>query len=695
MEATGKKVLPENAYRPLAEGEQYVPVVPPDKKIIEVSPRVFALGITLNVIFTFAIVYLALLTGNAIEAAIPIAILAVFLGKTAFKRQNTISENVMIQSIGAGSGVVVAGVVFTLPALYINKLNPQMWHIVLSATMGGFLGILVLIPLRRYFVKEQHGYLPFPEATATTEIIASGETEGASRSGVVLLIATAVGAIYDFLATAVGLWNGSLSSTELFGSYGRSMLKYRFELKMEALAALFGLGYIVGLRYAAVIAAGSVLSFLVLVPLVYYFGQHIDHVVPMAPLPGGKTPLITQMSVYEIFKAYVQPMGIGAIATAGFMGIIKMSRIIFGSFTLGIKAVFSKEHAQAEDRMDEDLSPSLVMLSQGAIVIIMYFFFWLISGSPVTALVGALVTYVFTFLFTPVGAQAIAIVGTNPVSGMTLITLIISSLILLAAGLSGDEGQYLALVIGAAVCTALSTSGGFITDLKIGYWIGVTPKTQQKFKFIGILTAALTVGFAMQLLAQSYGFIKDPMHPNPLAAPQGNLMATIVKSMMTSAGLPYLLYGLGGLIAVMLEMAKVPALAFALGMYLPLEINLGVLAGGFAAWVIGRTGATEAERSARKNQGILIASGLMAGAALVGILIAVLKLQGLGAPIRLISVGFAYVQKAGNWVAHPHEWYSGFTGQILGLVMFLLLGYGAYMLAKFGAGTPSSEARDD
>ncbi|MBN2723802.1 MAG: oligopeptide transporter, OPT family [Deltaproteobacteria bacterium] len=685
------KVLPENAYRELREGEEFIPYIPANKKVIEISPRVFIYGVLLNILFTFAAAYLGLLTGNVIEAAIPIAILAVFLGKVLHKRPNTIAENVMIQSIGAGSGVVVAGVVFTLPALYINRLNPNMFHIIVSSSLGGFLGILLLIPLRRYFVREMHGQLPFPEATATTEIIASGEVKGKDRSGVILLLATGAGALFDFLAETVKLWNSGLESTVLLGKKGVAMAKHQITFGIHGLAAFMGIGYIVGLRYAAVIAAGSLLSFMVLIPLVFYFGQHLDIVIPHAPIlgPNGeplRNMLIRDMPTGVIFKAYVQPIGIGALAMAGFMGIVKMSRIIFGSFSLGIKAFkATKENADVTERTDKDIDPKIVLLGQLAMVVILGIFYWILVGDLTKALIAMGITFIFSFLFTAVAARAIAIVGTNPVSGMTLMTLIISSLILLAAGLHGNSGQYLALIIGCAVCTALSTAGGFITDLKIGYWIGVTPKTQQTFKFIGILVASLSVGVAMWLLATSYGFVKTPSTPNPLAAPQGKLMATIISSMMSKSDMPYLLYALGAIIALILEMAKVPALAFALGMYLPIHINLGVLAGGFTAWAIGKAGKSAAEKQAIAGQGILIASGLMAGAALIGIVAAVLQLTALGTPVRFISVGHKYINVGGKWIPEAHKWFEGAIGQTIGLVMFILLGLSAYLLAKKGA----------
>ncbi len=681
-----KKVLPDNAYRPLAPGEEYIPIVPAEKTVTEISPRVFVYGIALNVIFTFAAAYLGLLTGNVIEAAIPIAILAVFLGRTLHARPNTIAENVMIQSIGAGSGVVVAGVVFTLPALYINNLHPNMLHIVVASSLGGALGVVLLIPLRRYFVAEMHGHLPFPEATATTEIIVQGEATGASKSGIILIASTLLGAAFDFLADTVKLWNYTLSSATLLGKTGASLAKKHISLQVNALAAYFGIGYIVGLRYAAVIAAGSLLSYLVLVPLVYYIGQHTDVIIAHAPLSGGRRMLIRDMDTFTLFKAYVQPVGIGTIAVAGLLSIIKMSRIILGSFSLGFKALArGRQHEEASVRTDRDVDPKLVLLIEGLLILALGVFYLLLVKNIAQAALAMVVTFVFAFLFTAVAARAIAIVGTNPVSGMTLITLIVSSIILIAAGLKGDGGQYLALVIGAAVCTALSTAGGFITDLKIGYWVGVTPRTQQTFKFVGILVASLSVTVAMWLLASAYGFEKTPTTPNPLAAPQGKLMATIMKSLMSGEALPYLLYGLGAAVAIILEMAKVPALAFGLGMYLPIEINLGVLAGGFAAWLIGRSGKTDQERAARQNQGILIASGMMAGAALIGIVSAVLQLQTLGVPARYITVGAKYVGQGGQWVPEEAAWLLGTRGQVIGLVMFVLLGVAAFLLARKGA----------
>jgi len=683
------KVLPPNAFRVLEPGETYSPVVSADQSPPEVTKRSIAIGLIMVVIFTFAAAYIGLKTGNVIESSIPIAILAVFLG-TLYKRRNTLLENVIIQSVGQASGVVVAGAIFTIPALYILDLDPSFWHIFLSCFLGGTLGVVLLIPLRRYFVRDLHGQLPFPEATAITNVLATGEQSKGS-AGKVLLYAFGLGFVYDLIVEFLHLWNGHLNSRELFGRFGETLAASRFELRLNATAVYFGLGYIIGPRYAGIIAAGSVLSFLILVPLVYFVGAGLS-----APLtPPTVDALVAEMGAGDIFATYVRPLGIGCIAVAGFIGILKMGKIIVSSLSLAFKG-FSGGGAEeaALPRTDRDMPARNILLIEAGAVLGMLLLFWYISGSLVTALIGTIITFILAFLFTPVAARAIAIVGVNPVSGMTLLTLIIASLALVATGLGGDAlGMTVALIVGCAVCTGLSTSGAFITDLKTGYWLGASPFEQERWKFLGLLIASLCVGGVIWVLATSYGFtVPDPttgqMISNPnLPAPQGNLMAVIVSSGMGGEQQALILYALGGLVAVLLEMAKVPALAFGLGMYLPIEINMAVFLGAGVGWFIGRTGKTEEEREARKEQGTLIASGLMAGAAIIGTIGAILLLPQIGAPMVFIDVA----EQAG---AGFTEWYEGFGGQFVSVLGLAALALGAYLLAKKGADWQLAEQRE-
>lgn len=681
------KVLPPNAFRELAPGEVYTPVVPGDRSPTEVSTRSVVIGVIMVVIFTFAAAYIGLKTGNVIETSIPIAILAVFLG-TLFARRNTLLENVIIQSIGQAAGVVVAGAIFTIPALYILNLEPSFLQIFLSCLLGGYLGVVLLIPLRRYFVKDLHGQLPFPEATAITNVLATGEKSKGS-AGKVLLMAFGLGFVYDLIVEFLHLWNHHLNSRVLFGSFGERMADLRFEIRLNATAVYFGLGYIIGVRYAGVIAAGSVLSVLVLVPLVYFAGHGLT--VPLSP-PAVEA-LVADMSSAQIFASYVRPMGIGCIAVAGIIGILKMGKIIVSSMSLAFKGLVGGGDGADTPRTDRDMSPRNTFLIQIGAVAGMLALFWFISGQITTALVGTVITFVLAFLFTPVAARAIAIVGVNPVSGMTMLTLIIASLALVATGLSGDAlGMSVALVVGCAVCTALSTSGAFITDLKVGYWLGASPFQQERWKFLGILVASLCVGAVIWVLATSYGFmIEDAnglmvVNPN-LPAPQGNLMATIVQSVMGGEQQALILFLLGGIVAVMLEMAKVPALAFGLGMYLPIEINMAVFFGAAVGHFIGRSGRDEAEREARREQGTLIASGLMAGAAIVGTIGAILLLPQLGETMLLIDVLHASEQGAGAFAA----WYEGLGGQLVSVLGLAALVAACYFLAKKGAAWQQAE----
>ncbi len=683
MESSSKsaKVLPQNAFRELEAGESYIPVVPAEDTRQEVSARSLTIGVIMVVIFTFAAAYIGLKTGNVIETSIPIAILAVFLG-TLFARRSTLLENVIIQSIGQAAGVVVAGAIFTIPALYILDLKPSFLQIFLSCLVGGYLGVVLLIPLRRYFVKDLHGQLPFPEGTAIANVLATGEKSKGS-AGKVLLMAFGIGFIYDLIVEFLHLWNHHLNSKELFRGFGERMAESRFELKLNATAVYFGLGYIIGVRYAGVIAAGSVLSVLVLVPLVYFAAHGLT--VPLSP-PEVEA-LVAEMDAAQIFGNYVRPMGIGCIAAAGIIGILKMWKIIVSSLSLAFKGLVGGGDGSETVRTDRDMSPRNTFLIQIGSVVGMFLLFWYISGRVTTALVGTVITFVLAFLFTPVAARAIAIVGVNPVSGMTMLTLIIACLALVATGLSGDAlGMSVALVVGCAVCTALSTSGAFITDLKVGYWLGASPFQQEKWKFLGILIASLCVGAVIWVLATSYGFMIDDgsgqmvVNPN-LPAPQGNLMATIVSSVMGGEQQALILFLLGGIIAIMLEMAKVPALAFGLGMYLPIEINMAVFFGAAVGHFIGKTGKTEEEREARKETGTLIASGLMAGAAIIGTIGAILLLPQVGEPMLMVDVLHFSEEGVGTFA----QWYEGFWGQLVSVLGLAALVSACYFLAKKGA----------
>ena len=697
------KVLPANAFKELATGETYEPVVPTTETPPEVTIRSVLLGVSMVVIFTFAAAYIGLKTGNVIETSIPIAILAVFFGNTLLRkfagRRNHLLENVIIQSIGQASGVVVAGAIFTIPALYILDLQPSFVHIFMSCMLGGFLGVVLLIPLRRYFCKDLHGQLPFPEATAITNVLAAGE-KAKGASGKVLLAAFGVGFLFDLVVEFLHLWNHKLNTKILFGSMGERLSEARFELRLNATAVYFGLGYIIGPKYAGIIAAGSILSTLVMVPLIFFAGSGLDQPLtpPMVDI------LMRNMEAAEVWGTYIRPIGIGCIAVAGFIGIIKMGKIILSSLSLAFKGLTGGKDAQKTERTDTDMSPRNTLLIQVGCILGMIGLFGFISGSVVTAIVGTIITYILAFLFTPVAARAIAIVGVNPVSGMTMITLIIACLALVATGLKGDAvGMTVALIVGCAVCTALSTSGAFVSDLKIGYWLGSSPNQQQRWKYLGIFVASLSVGAVIWVLATSYGFmIEDKtgaLIPNPnLPAPQGHVMGTIVSGVMGGEQQAILLFALGGVVAILLEMASVPALAFGLGMYLPIEINMAVFAGAAAGHFIGKSGASAEEKANRQEQGTLIASGLMAGAAIVGTVGAILLLPQIGSPMKYIDL-HAWSEKAveagaGGFAETFHHYYTGMAGQVVSLVGFLTLITVCYLLARWGGKMQMAEERE-
>lgn len=609
--------LPENAQRELKPGEKYEPLLSPNKTYPEVTPYSVCVGLLMVILFSAAAAYLGLKVGQVFEAAIPIAIIAVGL-TSALGKEGGLGQNVIIQSIGGCSGAVVAGAIFTLPAIYILGVEVNFMQMFLSSLLGGILGILFLIPFRKYFVKEMHGKYPFPEATATTQVLVSGE--GGGNNAKTLILSGLVGGLYDFIIATFGAWSETVTTTVMHaGQYVAD--KAKVVLKLNTGAAVLGLGYIVGLKYAFIICCGSFLVWLVIIPLmnVLWGGQVIDL------MNSGITQTIGDMSADEIFRNYARHIGIGGIATAGIIGIIKSFGVIKSAVSLAA-GEFSKKPGKEEvnaDRTDEDISMKIIVF--GIVITLLAVFAFFAFGGVVEniwqALIGVLIVGIISFLFTTVAANAIAIVGSNPVSGMTLMTLIIASLILVAVGLKGNVGMAAALVIGGVVCTALSVAGSFVTDLKIGYWIGSSPKKQEIWKFAGVAVAAATVCGVMLVLNKTFGFTGD----NALVAPQANAMAAVIQPLMNGGGAPWILYGIGALIAIALTMCKIPALAFALGMFIPIDLNLPLLVGGAISWFVSTRSKDEKVNAARQEKGTLIASGFIAGGALMGVVSAILK----------------------------------------------------------------------
>ncbi|HHU46749.1 MAG TPA: oligopeptide transporter, OPT family [Bacteroidales bacterium] len=637
--------LPDNAYTELKEGEKYNPILLSDKKYPEVNLWTVLWGILMAVIFSAATAYSGLRFGQVFEAAIPIAIIAVGISTVA-KRKSPLSENVIIQSIGASSGVIVAGAIFTLPAIYIiQEKNPDInmqinfYQIFLASLFGGFLGILFLIPFRKYFVSDMHGKYPFPEATATTEILVSGAKGGAQAK--LLLISGLIGGVYDFLMTSFQLWAENISS-RMFAVGEKLAMEYKFLFKMNAGSILLGTGFLIGLKYSLIICAGSLLSWWFIVPLLGQFGVTADGV------------LMQQLDPELIFSNYVRYIGIGGIAMAGIIGVIKSAGVIKSSFGVVFKASKSKaDESQTKVlRTERDISMRIILFGFLAVALLIAIFF-LTGGLQMNitqVLVGLLVIFVFAFLFTTVAATAIATVGTNPVSGMTMMTLILSSFILSAVGLQGGSGIITALIVGGIVCSALAMAGGFITDLKIGYWIGSSPYKQQSLKFLGTLVSALTVGGVILILSKTYGYTGE----GSLVAPQANAMAAIIEPLMFGGETPWILYIIGAILAIVLDRIGIPALAFSLGMFIPLQLNLPLLVGGSIAWLISTRSKDEQLNKKRKEKGTLLASGLLAGGAIMGVVSAILK--------------YANVE-----LSAPAEWIGSMPFNLLSIVMFILL----------------------
>ena len=637
-----KTGLPDNAYTELKPGEEYVPIMLPENEYPEVNMRSVMWGVVMAVMFSAAAAYLGLKIGQVFEAAIPIAIIAVGLSSLS-KRKNALGENVIIQSIGATSGSIVAGAIFTLPALYILNLEVDFYKIFLASLFGAFLGILFMIPFRKYFVAEMHGTLPFPEATATTEVLVAGEKGG--KQALVLVVAGVIGGAYDFIVSSFGWWSEVFTSRVL--GVGQVVAeKFKLVFKLNIGAAVMGLGYIVGLKYSAIIAAGSFVSWFVIIPVFAYLGQHIT-----VPIGSNVTLLIKDMSAEQIFSNYVRHIGIGGIAMAGLIGIIRSSSVIKSAFVLGFRELFGSKLTTAENnkRTQKDLPMKIVFtgIIFTAVVIFLFFLFGVVHNI-LYAIVGLLIVMIISFLFTTVAANATAIVGTNPVSGMTLMTLILSSVILVAVGLSGAAGMVSALLIGGVVCTALSVSGAFITDLKIGYWLGSTPAKQERWKFFGSIFSAATVGWIILLLNNTYG-----LTGNALPASQANAMAAVIQPLMSNQPAPWMLYIAGAFMALVLTMIRVPALAFALGMYLPQELNTPLLMGGLIAHFVSTRSKDEELNKARRERGTLIASGFIAGGALMGVVSVILKSAGI------------------DWFLS--DWAETHGAEMVALVMFALL----------------------
>ena len=640
--------LPDNAFRPLNEGEEYEPLMKPTVQYREVTPWSIVWGLLMAVIFSAATAYLGLKVGQVFEAAIPITIIAVGVSG-ATHRKDPLGENVIIQSIGACSGMIVAGAIFTLPALYIlqhkyPELTVNFLQVFLSSLLGGILGILFLIPFRKYFVKDMHGKYPFPEATASTQVLISGERSGSQAKP--LLVAGIVGGLFDFAVAAFGAWNENFTSRccEL-GTTIADKAKLVFSINTSA--ALLGMGYIVGLKYAAIICAGSVAVWWIIVPAISLIFPDMTIV---EATPDAAAITAANASPEQLF-GYAKSIGIGGIAMAGIIGVIKSWGVIKSAFTLVGKIFKGNSEAEDAPRTQRDLSMKIIAIGSLLTIIVtaLFFYFDVMGGNLLFTIVGILIVAIIAFLFTTVAANAIAIVGSNPVSGMTLMTLILSSIIMVVVGLKGTGGMVAALIMGGVVCTALSSAGAFITDLKIGYWLGATPKKQETFKFLGILVSAATVGGVIMILNKAYGFTPD--NSDVMAAPQARAMAAVIEPLMSGQGAPWLLYGIGAIISIVLTMCGVSALAFALGMFIPLQLNLPLIVGGLVNWYVNSRSSDVSLNQRRNEKGTLLASGFIAGGALMGVVSAGMQFGGLNfanaaylsSPISQVVSLIAYV----------------------------------------------------
>jgi len=613
------KSLPANAYEPLPPGTVYTPLVPAEARLPELTSRSIGWGIFLCIVFTVASAYSGLKVGQVMESAIPISILAIGLARV-YRRRSSVLENVIMTGIGGAAAAVVAGAIFTLPALYILKIDPHPVQTIFICLAGGCLGVLFLIPLRRYFVRDMHGLLPYPEATAITEVLVTGEKGGSQVR--LLLQATAIAGVYDFFVTTFQVWKEYVNF-QFLAVFRLLNDRARMVFSFDAIGFILGLGYVMGLRSSMILCAGGVLSNFVLVPLIWFIGSHLDSSVYPASIP------ISHMTAVQIYRSYVRFVGVGAIATAGIFGIVKSLRIVAGSFGIALR-VFRHSEVAVEERTDRDVPMIGILIGVVISAIGVAAFLGRLPASWTVVGIGTVLTIVFSFFFTSVAANAIATTARNPVSGMTMLTIIISSLVLLRFGVSGTTGMFFVMAIAGMVCTALSVSGQAITDLKTGYWIGSTPAAQEKVKFLGVIAAAIAVGLTIVMLARAFQFgeaLPGDLRP-VLASPQASIMKALVEGFMSHQPVAYLLFGVGAMIAIMLEMLGQPSLIFALGMYLPLELNTPALVGGFLSHLLNKRAERVGNESGRRirERGVIIASGLMAGGALGGVIGAALRL---------------------------------------------------------------------
>ena len=664
--------LPENAFRELKPGEVYNPLMDSNKKYPEVNLWSVSWGIAMAILFSAAAAYLGLKVGQVFEAAIPIAIIAVGVSGAA-KRKGALGENVIIQSIGASSGVIVAGAIFTLPALYIlqesypKEITVTFTQVFISSLLGGILGILFLIPFRKYFVSDMHGKYPFPEATATTQVLVSGEKGGSQAKP--LLMAGIIGGLYDFIVATFGWWNENFTTRVC--EFGEMLAeKAKLVFKVNTGAAVLGLGYIVGLKYASIICAGSLAVWWIIIPgMSMIWGDSVLNQwnPEIATAVGAMAP-------EDIFKYYAKSIGIGGIAMAGIIGIIKSWSIIKSAVGLAAKEMGGKSNnvEASVKRTQRDISMKIIAIGSiiTLLLVMMFFYFDVMQGNILHTVVAILLVAGIAFLFTTVAANAIAIVGTNPVSGMTLMTLILASVVMVAVGLKGPEGMVAALVMGGVVCTALSMAGGFITDLKIGYWLGSTPAKQETWKFLGTIVSAATVGGVMIILNKTYGFTSGQ-----LAAPQANAMAAVIEPLMNGVGAPWLLYGIGAVFAIILTVFKIPALAIALGMFIPLELNVPLVVGGAVNWYVTSRSKDTAVNTARGEKGTLLASGFIAGGALMGVVSAAMRFGGINLtdPMEMVLNNYNVPIWLIRYAQQINVWMGSSASELLALGAYAIL----------------------
>lgn len=625
------------------------PIMSPHKNYEEINSYVVFWGLFFSVIFTLAVGYLCLKIGQTVDAFAPVSVLAMGMA-VMFHRKNAFPETVHIQAIASASTNILGGAMFILPALFIMGIQSVSFiDMVIPIALGGILGVFLSTMFRRYFCEEMDKQYPFPSGTAAAEVLSCNEGARAK----LMIISGLIAMAYDFVLNSLGWWKEVITTTSF--SWGQAIVdKYKLMMSLDSDAALLGIGYFTGIRYASIINAGSFFAWFVCIPVVYFLGGSYEMVV------GGKAMLLADAPVRAVFSQYVRHIGIGMLAMAGVIGLLSMSGVVIGVTRRAISDIFfSNKKAEVRLLRTQIDLPMSVVAGGSLLTTLLFtvFFHFNFSASLLQTVLAFVIVLVFSFLLSVVGISSIAFTGSEPVSGMTIFMILVSALVMGAAGMSGTSGSVAILMMAAFLSSALGVSGNFMSELKVAHIVGATPKKMQVWQIVALLLSSVISIGVIFLLNSAYGFVGQ----GALPAPQANAMAAIVQPLMEGGGAPWPLYMAGAFFAVVLWMIKVPPLAFALGAYLPMEINLPLLVGGLISYLVQHGSIDESVNELRHSYGKIVASGFIAGGAIGSLISAVIHIAGINVFMKV-------------WEATPGATY-------LSILMYVLLSLFLYKSA--------------